>query len=259
MGTYTAYGARARPDSYPHTLYRARSDQTGRVERCVYGQWAVEPAVDRLVLRGKVERGELTELPPDWAEAVDGSPVYLKQRSMVINASDAVLRKFAMGDIYGSLSHDPVWVRSISYFEQTGSWQVVERGCLSCEKNAFLSLAQCSTEVFSFPSLASNAKRYREILAEPWGPGGPSIEIGSVPRGATELRSAIQAAAAARLTSLREQQEQQERAAENERRRIGEARVRRLSELSARSTTQLTSAEYQEKMKLKREMTNVSR
>jgi hypothetical protein len=273
---YIAYGERARPDAYPHVIYRMPAVRGEyNVGQLIHGQWFVVKGADgKLIsskaIREKAEKGLCVRLPDDapldWAGGrVADRPGYVQNVDFCIALPEHKLEAASEGLLFHKDPGESWSYRVVSFTDMQMSgapWRIVQKGDLWPFQESDL-VVSSKPETRYCGTLAAAGKAYKKLRDElrEWAHDNSYVlldinNINTAPAG--DLMQDRIAWAANDYLSEREQAQalEEERKREEAEGRLQQA-IARLRELTSRPRHKLSTEEFQEKMRLKRELRHV--
>jgi hypothetical protein len=263
---YLVYGARSRPDAYPHEIYRCEYPKKASgpvvVEQYAHGQWMRvysdgDPVhidwIDEQLEKGLLWKLENGTRP--WDDPAVTPPYLTKLNCRALLFPNQV-ECLARGRHAEALSSHHITVVSRSTFEQKSIWFVAQQSHLD-EDGGVIHTTKPDTAYFTNEKAAM--KHYKQWAKDLRNTGTQERVVLSLPAptGAVHTNSwweRLENAASNHLAGVeQERKAEAERKEREERDRLG-GLVERLRELTARPTGDLSSAEFREKMRLKREV-----
>jgi hypothetical protein len=251
------YGKRARPDAYPHEIYKY--DRNGHVKQFVHGRWW-PVGILKENLQEDLEKGLLWELQNGKYSWNSGEWFTKLNCRVAIHKSNL------------ESTHDARrFVVSCTRCTQSKTWFIVQQSAINTDSYGSRKVEQLQTWYFNNEQAAM--KRYKALardLSAQLAPGHVVISV-PAPAGHKEPLSwdqRLKKAATAKKRALKREEAEAEEAkraaareAEERSKRERESKLQqlidRLRELTEKPRADLTSDEYREKMKLKRELRDV--
>ena len=265
MTYYMMYGARSRPDAYPHIIYRA-GKHGSVVEQYAFGRFfaACDKAGNFLRqqwIDEQLEKGLLWQLANGSKYHWDATashvcePDYLVGLTLQLAVPTVALEIIAGGDVIKAVKRHGVWpALALSEFEQTRKWYVAQKGVIQCVDSFFTMEADTSffTRHPAAEKFFDNAAW--DLSSEPRERSVLDIKTSEPEIKTRNWFQRVHSAAQSRLEGIGEEQAFNARREEREQKAKLRGLIDRLRELLARPTIELTPAEFREKMRLKREV-----
>ncbi len=254
------YGVRQRADAYPHVIYRVASKTSTVVEQLVHGRFWHSGGTTVDWIEQQLEKGLVWKLENglrDW-DARGKWPGYVAKVDLTIFAPnhaaivDIASARLSFGEVLQR--HGAMEVSSLTHYEQRAPWHVLVGSSIDLQNNtAAVSATTCSL----FNRREAGEKKYAS------GVQGieHTVKVSYPVQHSKHDQSWDEVVRRAAYVKLQGLEEENKRAAKAEVARVSfahKANIRRLAELVAIPTCDLTTKQYREKMKLKRELRNVS-